>query len=178
LYRTGDLARWRADGMLECLGRVDQQVKIRGYRVELKEIEQILLDHPGVRAAVVELRRDAIGEARLVAHVVASTTNPPNASAMRDFLKSRLPTHAIPAAFLLLEQLPLNAHGKVDRAALHARSRPAGEEINAAANVSVPARHATEEALSEIWSDLLKLERVSVNDNFFDLGAIRCWLAR
>jgi amino acid adenylation domain-containing protein len=170
LYRTGDLARWRADGMLECLGRVDQQVKIRGYRVELKEIEHVLLDHPGVRAVVVELRRDAIGEARLVAHVVASTTNPPNASAMRDFLKSHLPTHAIPAAFLLLEQLPLNAHGKVDRAALHARSRLAGEEINAAANVSVPARHATEKALSEIWSDLLKLERVSVNDNFFDLG--------
>jgi amino acid adenylation domain-containing protein len=166
LYRSGDLARWRADGMLECLGRADQQVKIRGYRVELKEIEHVLLDHPDVRAAIVELR----GEARLIAHIVASAANPPNAASLRDFLKIRLPAHAIPAAFLFLDQLPLNAHGKVDRVALQAPSQPAHKESDAAAITNVPARHATEQALSDIWSDLLKLQHISTADNFFNLG--------
>jgi amino acid adenylation domain-containing protein len=170
LYRTGDLARWRADGTLECLGRADQQVKIRGYRIELKEIEHVLLDHPDVRAAVAELRRDAGGEARLVAYIVASAAHPPNASSLRDFLKSRLPSHAIPAAFLFLDRLPLNAHGKVDRAALHAPSRPTREELTTTVNAVVAARHATERALSGIWSDLLKLQRVGATDNFFDHG--------
>jgi amino acid adenylation domain-containing protein len=170
LYRTGDLARWRADGTLECLGRADQQVKIRGYRIELKEIEQVLLDHLGVRAAVAELRRDAGGEARLIAYIVASAANQPNASSLRDFVKSRLPAYGIPAAFLFLDRLPLNAHGKVDRAALHAPSRAMREELTAAVTAVVPVRHATEQVLSGIWSDLLKLERMGATDNFFDLG--------
>ena len=170
LYRTGDLARWRADGTLECLGRADQQVKIRGYRIELKEIEHVLLDHADVRAAIVELRRDARGEVRLIACIVASASNSPNASALRDFLKARLPAHAIPAAFLFLDKLPLNAHGKIDRAALHAPSRPAREELTAAASTEVPSRHATEKALTEIWRDLLRVQRIGATDNFFDLG--------
>ncbi|WP_024518457.1 non-ribosomal peptide synthetase [Bradyrhizobium sp. Tv2a-2] len=168
LYRTGDLARWRADGILECLGRADQQVKIRGYRIELKEIEHVLLDHPDVREAIAELRRDASGEARLVAYVVANAARSPNAAGLRDFLKIRLPVHAIPAAFLFLDRLPLNAHGKVDRSALQAPSRPAAEESGVA--TSVLARHATEQTLSRIWSDLLSLRRVGPSDNFFDLG--------
>jgi len=169
LYRTGDLARWRADGLLECLGRADQQVKIRGYRIELKEIEQALLDHPGVRAAIVELRRDAGGEARLVAYIVARASSAPSAASLRDVLKTRLPAHAIPAAFLFLDRLPLNAHGKVDRAALRVVSWPAKEHA-AAAMANAPARHPTEQALSGIWRELLERPHVGATDNFFDLG--------
>ncbi len=164
LYRTGDLARWRTDGTAECLGRIDQQVKVRGYRIELKEIEHVLLDHPDVRAAVVEPRRDAGGQIRLIAHIVAHS--PPTAGALRDFLKARLPAHAIPAAFLFQEQIPLNAHGKVDRSALLAPTRAE----TASDNATAPARRFTEQVLSDIWSDLLKVQSVSVTDNFFDLG--------
>lgn len=166
LYRTGDLARWRADGTIECLGRIDHQVKIRGYRIELKEIEHVLLDNPDVRAAIVEPRGDAGGEIRLVAHVAASGGSRPTASELRDFLKARLPDYMVPSAFLFLERVPLTAHGKVDRSALLAP--PVHEKVLASA--TVPARRFTEKVLSDIWIDLLKVEAISVTDNFFDLG--------
>lgn len=166
LYRTGDLARRRADGMIECLGRADLQVKVRGYRIELKEIEAALGDHASVRAGIVEPRRDANGDVRLIAHVVAKSGSQISASGLRDFLKSRLPVHAIPSAFLFLDQVPLNAHGKLDRSALLA---PPQEE-SAGTEAAVPARRFTEKVLSDIWIDLLKVESISVTDNFFDLG--------
>ncbi|QPF90417.1 non-ribosomal peptide synthetase [Bradyrhizobium commune] len=166
LYRTGDLARRRADGTIECLGRADHQVKVRGYRVELKEIETALTDHASVRAGIVEPRRDANGDVRLIAHVVARTGSQTSASELRDFLKGRLPGYAIPSAFLFLDQLPLNAHGKIDRSALLA---PAQQEA-AGAEPAVPARRFTEKVLSDIWTDLLKVESLGVTDNFFDLG--------
>ena len=166
LYRTGDLARWRADGTLECLGRIDQQVKIRGYRIELKEIEHVLLEHPDVQAATV-LASDGIGsETRLVAHVVAAAGRPPKLDDLREFLKARLPGYMIPASFLFLERMPVNAHGKVDRTALRAIDR----QETTAGDASVAPRHATEKALADIWIDLLKVENVGVTDNFFDLG--------
>lgn len=166
LYRTGDLARWRADGAAECLGRIDQQVKIRGYRIELKEIEHVLSDHPDVRAAIVESRGGADRELQLIAHVVARMESRPNATELREFLKARLPAHAIPAAFLFPEQVPLNAHGKVDRSAL---SAPAHVETMPE-DTAVPARRFTEKVLSDLWIDLLRLPSIGITDNFFDLG--------
>lgn len=166
LYRTGDLARRRADGAIECLGRADLQVKVRGYRIELKEIEAALADHASVRAGIVEPRRDANGDLRLIAHIVAKSASQISASELRDFLKSRLPGHAIPSAFLFLDQVPLNAHGKLDRSALLA---PAQQE-STATETTVPARGFTEKVLSDIWVDLLKVESLGITDNFFDLG--------
>ena len=166
LYRTGDLARRRADGTIECLGRADLQVKVRGYRIELKEIEAALADHAGVRAGIVEPRRDANGDVRLIAHVVARAGSRISASELRDFLKGRLPVHAVPSAFLFLDQVPLNAHGKLDRSALLAPT----QAESTATETAVPARRFTEKVLSDIWIDLLKVESIGVTDNFFDLG--------
>ncbi|WFU26394.1 amino acid adenylation domain-containing protein [Bradyrhizobium sp. CB1717] len=167
LYRTGDLARRRTDGTIECLGRADHQVKVRGYRIELKEIENALADHPDVRTGIVEPRPEAGGDVRLIAHIVARPGSRVSASELREFLKSRLPGHAIPSAFLFLDQVPLNAHGKIDRSALLA---PAQQETSAPDAAAVPARHFTEKVLSDIWIDLLKVESLGVTDNFFDLG--------
>ncbi|MBR0821189.1 non-ribosomal peptide synthetase [Bradyrhizobium liaoningense] len=166
LYRTGDLARRRADGTIECLGRADHQVKVRGYRIELKEVENALADHPGVRTGIVEPRREASGDVRLIAHIVARAGSQSSASELREFLKSRLPGHAIPSAFLFLDQVPLNAHGKIDRSALLA---PAQQDVSGP-DAAVPARRFTEKVLSDIWVDLLKVESLGVTDNFFDLG--------
>ncbi|MGY4629786.1 amino acid adenylation domain-containing protein [Bradyrhizobium sp. USDA 4486] len=166
LYRTGDLARRRSDGTIECLGRADHQVKVRGYRIELKEIETALAEHPAVRTGIVEPRREASGEVRLIAHIVAKPGSRSSASELREFLKTRLPSHAIPSAFLFLEQVPLNAHGKIDRSALLA---PAQVEASGP-DAAVPARRFTEKVLSDIWIDLLKVESIGVTDNFFDLG--------
>jgi amino acid adenylation domain-containing protein len=166
LYRTGDLALCRADGTLECLGRLDQQVKIRGYRVELKEIEHLLLEHPKVQAAIVQ-QRDGIGsETRLIAHIVGADGWQPNANDLRDFLEARLPSYMIPVDFLFMEHIPLTAHGKIDRTALLLIAR--GERI--ARDELVAPRHFTEKVLSDIWIDLLKIESIGVCDNFFDLG--------
>lgn len=166
LYRTGDLARRLADGTIECLGRADHQIKIRGYRIELKEIENALADHPGVRAVIVEPRREASGDVRLIAHIVARSGSRSSASELREFLKSRLPGYAIPSAFLFLDQMPLNAHGKIDRSAL---LTPPQQDVSAPDN-AVSARGFTEKVLSDIWIDLLKVESLGVTDNFFDLG--------
>ncbi|MFT4115508.1 amino acid adenylation domain-containing protein [Bradyrhizobium sp.] len=166
LYRTGDLARRRADRTIECLGRADHQVKIRGYRVELKEIETAVADYASVSAGIVEPRRDGSGDVRLIAHIVAKADHQVSASELRDFLKGRLPAHAIPSAFLFLENVPLNAHGKLDRSALLTPAQQDTPESEAA----VPARRFTEKVLSDIWMDLLNVERLGVTDNFFDLG--------
>ncbi|MGX1325251.1 amino acid adenylation domain-containing protein [Bradyrhizobium sp. USDA 377] len=166
LYRTGDLARRRTDGTIECLGRADHQVKVRGYRIELKEIENTLADHPDVRAGIVEPRREAGGDVRLIAHILAKPGSRVSASELREFLKSRLPGHAIPSAFLFVDQVPLNAHGKIDRSALLAPAQPETTGPDA----TVPARRFTEKVLSDIWIDLLKVESLGVTDNFFDLG--------
>ncbi|MBB4397894.1 non-ribosomal peptide synthetase [Bradyrhizobium sp. ERR14] len=166
LYRTGDLARRRADGTIECLGRADHQVKVRGYRIELKEIENALADHPGVRTGIVEPRREASGDVRLIAHIVARPASRISASELREFLKSRLPGHAIPSAFLFLDHVPLNAHGKIDRSALLVPTQQEAPGPDA----PVPARRFTEKVLSDIWIDLLKVESLGVTDNFFDLG--------
>ncbi len=161
-YRTGDLVRQvpAEGGELEFLGRVDEQVKVRGFRIEPGEIEAALLDHPAVReAAVVALPSG--GDKQLVAYVVGTD----DAEALRAFLQGRLPDYMVPAAFIPLDALPVNAHGKVDRKALPAP----GAAREALAGSAAP-RNAREELLAGIWREVLGLERVGIHDNFFELG--------
>jgi amino acid adenylation domain-containing protein len=165
LYRTGDLARWRADGTLEFLGRLDHQVKLRGYRIELGEIEAELRRHGGVADAVVVARQDA-GEPRLVAYVVGQETAATDAATLRAHLRARLPDYMVPSAFVALDALPLTPSGKLDRKALPA---PAGGAGIAQAAYVAP-RTPGEEVLAAIWAQLLELDKVGVDDNFFALG--------
>jgi len=163
LYRTGDLARALADGSIEFCGRVDHQVKLHGYRVELGEIESVLRNCAGVQEAVVLAQDDAAGEIELVACVVSSVAP----QALREHLKAQLPPYMVPAAFVVMEKLPLTANGKVDRQAL---ALMPFETPQAAGEFAAP-RTATEKALAAIWSELLELERVGIHDDVFDLGA-------
>ncbi|MEH2536065.1 amino acid adenylation domain-containing protein/non-ribosomal peptide synthase protein (TIGR01720 family) [Bradyrhizobium sp. AZCC 1588] len=162
LYRTGDLARWRADGQLDYLGRIDHQVKLRGFRIELGEIEAALRAHAGVERAVVVAHEDAAGK-RLVAYVVATADGMPNAAELQHHLKRSLPDYMVPAAFVMLDQLPLTPNGKLDRKALPAPDWQGSSD-------AIAPRTPTEATLAAIWRDVLKLDRISVNDNFFALG--------
>jgi amino acid adenylation domain-containing protein len=164
LYRTGDLARFLPDGQVEFLGRIDHQVKVRGFRIELGEIESALLRHESVREAVVVAREAAAGDLRLVAYL--SGDNVPPVTELRSHLKETLPEHMIPSMFVVLDALPLTPNGKVDRKALPApeASRPDTGETY------VAPRNPVEEVLAGIWAEVLGVERVGVEDNFFDLG--------
>jgi acyl carrier protein len=159
LYRTGDLGRWLPDGTIEFLGRVDTQVKVRGYRIEPGEIEARLLEREGVSEAVVVAHEDEAGNRRLVAYVVGDA----EAGMLREHLRRELPEYMVPAAFVPLERLPLTPTGKLDRRAL-----PAPEA--AATDRYVAPRTPAEEALAAIWADVLRLERVGVEESFFELG--------
>ena len=167
LYKTGDLARYRSDGILEYLGRVDDQVKVHGYRIELGEIEATLAAQAQVRSSTVLLREDTPGNKQLVGYVVPHQGATPTPEDMRRFLKERLPDYMVPAHFVFLESFPLTDNGKVDRKALPA---PTYETV-AGGQAYVAARTEAERKLSTIWADLLKLERVGVHDDVFDLGA-------
>ncbi|MFJ9817507.1 amino acid adenylation domain-containing protein [Streptomyces sp. NPDC101151] len=162
MYRTGDQARWRADGTLEYLGRTDFQVKIRGYRIEPEEVEASLMELADVVRAVVIVTEAAAGGHQLVAYAVTTPDSPLGAADLTDRLRQRLPGYMIPAAVLVLDELPLSVSGKVDRARLP-RPAPATEEYAAP-------RNEAERAVAEIWRRALKTERVGVRDNFFELG--------
>ncbi|MEU1191694.1 amino acid adenylation domain-containing protein, partial [Streptomyces sp. NPDC005859] len=164
MYRTGDLVRWTADGELVCLGRADQQVKVRGHRIEPGEIEAHLAAHPDVAQAVVGVDQRPGDDRRLVAHLVC--TRPVPAEELREHLAGRLPGYMVPAAFVLLDALPLTANGKVDRTALPA-PRDADTRGGAA---HVPPVTPLEKELAEIWADALGVDRVGLLDNFFSLG--------
>jgi surfactin family lipopeptide synthetase A len=165
MYRTGDLVRYRAAGCVEFLGRLDFQVKVRGFRIELGEVEAALLAHPAVRGAVAAARDDPAGESRLVAYLICGP-QPPTATQLRIHLKERLPDYMIPAAFVTLDEFPMTPNGKVDRRVLpdpnHERPEQDGQYV---------APHGpVEEALALIWAEVLHLERVGAQDNFFALG--------
>ncbi len=162
LYRTGDLVRYMPDGNLEFVGRVDHQVKVRGFRIELGEIEAALCRHPQVREAIVVARED--GEKRLVAYVVGDLEAA--TSELRAFLRQSLPEYMIPAAFVVLDKLPLLSNGKVDRKRLPETqtSRPS------LADTYAPPVTEAERVLAGIWSEVLRMEQVGIHDNFFELG--------
>jgi amino acid adenylation domain-containing protein len=165
LYRTGDLARYLADGTLEYLGRNDFQVKIRGFRIELGEIEARLVECAGVSDAVVVAREDTPGSPQLVAYYVATGGEALHAGQLRAHLAERLPEYMVPAAYVRLEALPLTANGKLDRKAL-----PAADRDAFATRDFEPPQGETETLLAAIWADVLKVERVGREDNFFALG--------
>ena len=166
LYRTGDIARRLSDGLIEYMGRADHQVKLRGHRIELGEIEAALASHPSVRAAAVVVRGDAPGGERLVAYFVARGGERPSADELREHIAARLPRHMIPAAFVSLDALPLMTNGKVDRKALPAPS----EAHRGGDDTYVAPRTPTEQVVAEIWAEVLRVERVGVNDNIYELG--------
>ncbi|MFT3754914.1 MAG: amino acid adenylation domain-containing protein [Pseudoxanthomonas sp.] len=166
LYRTGDLVRHRPDGTIDFLGRIDHQVKIRGFRVELGEIEATLSQHPAVLEAVVLAREDTPGDKQLVAYVVLQPGWQSVTDALREFLATRLPDFMIPAAFVVRQELPLNANGKVDRKALPPPDRQRPE----LARRFVPPRTDHEKQLAAIFGQVLNLDTVGVDDDFFALG--------
>ena len=163
LYRTGDLARRLPDGRVEFLGRIDHQVKVRGFRIELGDIEAALNGHPSIAQAVVVAREDTPGNKRLAAYLVASG-EAPSVIDLRAYLKEKLPEYMIPALFTFLEAMPLTPNGKVDRRALPAPDK------SAAAREYVAPRDEKETFFCELWQELLGMERVGINDDFFELG--------
>ncbi|WP_309731377.1 polyketide synthase [Chamaesiphon sp. OTE_75_metabat_556] len=166
LYRTGDLARYLPNGDIEYLGRIDNQVKIRGFRIELGEIEAAIAQQPQVQETVVIVREDEPGDVRLVAYLVPTTATQLDIAALRTSLKQQLPDYMVPSAFVSLDVIPLTPNGKTDRQAL-----PAPMQINLGSGRDfVAARSTTEAILTEIWQSMLRLDRVGVEDNFFDLG--------
>ncbi|MEV5988020.1 amino acid adenylation domain-containing protein [Streptomyces sp. NPDC052051] len=163
LYRTGDLVRRRGDGSIEFLGRIDFQVKVRGFRIELGEIERALTAHPGVSAAVVTAREHA-GDTRLVAHLACAEA--PESAEIAAFLRDSLPAYMVPSAFVFLTALPLTPNGKIDRAALP-------EPEFGRAELRTPYRAPAdplEQAIADVFADLLGVDQVGADDDFFALG--------
>ena len=163
LYKTGDLVRYLPDGYIEYLGRIDDQVKIRGFRIELGEIETVLTAHSQITAATVVVREDNPNIKQLVAYIV---TNEPslNRSDLQNFLKQKLPDYMIPAVFVFLDALPKTPNGKIDRKQL-----PIPSTINESEMFIAP-RTPTEAVLTNIWQEVLRLEKIGIEDNFFELG--------
>ncbi|HEV2707211.1 MAG TPA: amino acid adenylation domain-containing protein [Pyrinomonadaceae bacterium] len=166
LYRTGDAARYLPDGRIEFLSRLDNQVKIRGFRIELGEIEVVLKKHEDVREAVVACDEVRPGEHRLTAYLALETQAQPSLDKLRGYLMEKLPEYMIPSAFVMMERLPLNANGKIDRRALSAAGVA---HLTLEATYVAPATE-LERVIAKLWQELLVLERVGIHDNFFDLG--------
>jgi len=165
LYKTGDRARYLADGNIEFLGRLDQQVKIRGYRIELGEIEACLLRHPSIKAAAVVVRDEVPGNKRLTAYLVAESGNTTDTEDLKAHIRHCLPEYMLPSAWLWLDAMPLNANGKLDRNALPAS---ATQTDNAASYVAP--RDEAEQAVADIWREVLGVQQLSIHDDFFELG--------
>jgi amino acid adenylation domain-containing protein len=164
LYKTGDLARYLPDGNIEYLGRIDGQVKVRGFRIELGEVEAALSQCPGVREVAVIVREDVPGDKRLVAYLVVNKDI--SNQELRTWLKEKLPEYMIPTVFVILESFPLTPSGKVDR-----RFLPIPDASRRDLEASyVPAQTEIEQQIINIWTEILKLERIGIHDNFFDLG--------
>jgi amino acid adenylation domain-containing protein len=177
MYKTGDLVRWLPDGNLEFVGRIDHQVKIRGYRIELGEIEAVLGRYPAVHECVVVAKEISPGEKSLVAYYIPSPGADPgelNVSHLRKFLREKLPDYMVPAAFVMLDAFPMTPNGKIDRKVL-----PVPENLRPELETGFSAAsNALEQKISAIWQEVLKLDRIGINDNFFDLGGHSLLLAQ
>ncbi|MDB9369902.1 amino acid adenylation domain-containing protein [Nodularia spumigena CS-586/05] len=163
LYKTGDRVRYLPDGNIEYLGRLDHQVKIRGYRIELGEIEALLSEYLEIQESVVIASETSSGDKNLVAYIAPKSINIPD---LRHDLAEKLPGYMIPAYFMTLDALPRNLNGKIDRQAL-----PTVEKISSELGIAyIPPRTPTEQKLAAIWQEILQVEQIGVNDNFFTLG--------
>jgi amino acid adenylation domain-containing protein len=166
MYRTGDLARWRSDGTIQCLGRVDHQVKIRGFRIELGEIESALVQHASVRQVIVTDYDDSAGGKRLVAYWIPDQNPASTSDELGRHLRAILPQYMVPSAFVQLPAFPLTPNGKIDRQALPAPGADRGDSVR----VYVAPSGREEEALAQIWSQLLGRAPIGAHDHFFELG--------
>jgi amino acid adenylation domain-containing protein len=167
IYATGDLASYLPDGAIRFLGRRDHQVKLRGFRIELGEVEAALARHRGVAAGVVTVTEHSSDDRRLVAYVVAKIDPAPSADQLREFLRASLPEHMIPAAFVAMDRFPLTPSGKIDRKSL---PPPGREHAAADEKAYVSPRDETERILCRVWAETLQLDRIGIDDNFFDVG--------
>jgi glyine---[glycyl-carrier protein] ligase len=166
IYRTGDLGRWGADGRLYHLGRMDHQVKVRGYRIELGEIETVLNAHPAVRQAIVAAHRAGPADTRLAAHIVYHPGQELTTTELRRWARERLPEYMVPSIAISLERLPLTPNGKLDRNGLVYQFDNA-LRLDAVVEPPTPG---TEALVADIWKQLLKVDTIAADDNFFDLG--------
>lgn len=174
LYKIGDRGRWLASGELEFLGRVDRQIKLRGYRIELGEIEIALCEHPAVRQAAIEVYEPVPNDQQLVAYVVSEADSATPIVSLREYLQERLPNYMIPRQFVVLDELPLTARGKVDRAALPVPTPTQRSVIEPFVEPRAP----FEKAIAAIWKEVLNIDRIGVHDAFFDLGGSSLSLMR
>lgn len=165
LYRTGDRVRYLADGNIEFLGRLDQQVKIRGYRIELGEIEACLLRHPSIKTAAVIVREDVPGNKRLAAYMVSEPGGTVDNEDLKAHVRHCLPEYMLPSAWIWLDAMPLNANGKLDRNLL-----PATANIPDSAEQFVAPRDEAEQAVADIWREVLGVRQLGIHDDFFELG--------
>jgi amino acid adenylation domain-containing protein len=166
LYKSGDLVRYLPDGNIEFLGRIDNQVKIRGYRIELGEIEAVLGKHQCVKEAIVITRKDESGDKSLTAYVVLKNKKSITHNELRKFLKEKLPQYMVPSAFVILDALPLNLNGKVDRSVLPIPHQCKPESTK----TFVAPRNTLEVQLTLVWEKILNVRPIGVTDNFFELG--------
>jgi hypothetical protein len=166
MYRTGDFARYRSDGNLEFLGRRDNQVKVRGVRIELGEVEAALASHSAVLQAAATTHRDVRGEPELAAYVVADPSRHLGANDLRRFLRRKLPAAMVPEHIVFLDSLPVTNNGKIDRSAL---PRPPERAPGPPRPLELP-RTGTERALADLWCQVLGLEQVGTNCDFFEVG--------
>jgi aspartate racemase len=166
MYRTGDRARWRSNGLIEFLGRLDAQAKIRGHRIEPGEVEALLMGHPCIQEVAVIVREDEGGEKRLVGYVVTKGDDGATASQLRTYVKERLPEYMVPRRIVILDSIPLTSNGKLDRGLLPDDEDPAKEEPEATARP----RGEMEAAIATVWQQVLHVDTMSLDDNFFDLG--------
>ena len=173
MYRTGDLGRYLPDGNIEALGRVDNQVKIRGFRIELGEIEALLARHPDIHEAVVAAKEVNRGDKQLIAYYTCENETVPTDIELRNLLKQDLPTYMIPSAFVKMTALPLTPNGKVDRLSLpvpEALSGAVSSVLSGSVEKRITPRSSIEKMIADIWREVLHMENIGMEDNFFDIG--------
>jgi len=166
MYRSGDLGRFRDDGVIQCLGRLDHQVKLRGFRIELGEIESLLAQFPGLRQAVVDVRAASSGDKRLIGYLLLQNGAEVSLPDVRSFLKAKLPDYMVPSAFMVLEHLPISPNGKLNRSALPNPDDARPELAREFVAPSTP----VEQAIAEIFTEVLEVRTVGIHDDFFELG--------